>query len=127
MNETVHQNSSGVSIGNVILGIWVAISPFVLGFSGIENAKWNDVATGLAVMLLAMGRGPQMIGPSVLNVLLGAWLIASPFVLGFNQSVPFWNNIILGVVILIVAAIAASSARTTVGPPPGGPTPPAAR
>ena len=108
-------------IGNVILGIWVAISPFVLGFSGIENARWNDVATGLAVMLLALGRGPQGSGTSVLNILLGGWLIASPFVLQFNQPVPFWNNIILGIVILIVAAIAAGSSRTRVGPTPPPP------
>lgn len=110
MNET--RNLAGANIGNLILGIWVVISPFVLGFSGIELAKWNDIAVGGAVALLGLGRGPQGAGARFLNVLLGIWLVASPFVLGFAGAVAVWNSIILGIVIVIVALIAGDSGHT---------------
>lgn len=74
---------------------------------------WNNVAVGIAVMILAFSQRPGQRGTSVVNMLLGGWLIASPFVLGFAAPVPFWNNIILGVVILVVALMAGSVSQTT--------------
>ena len=114
MNETYrHRDASVANIGNVILGIWVLISPFVLGFSRLENVKWNNVATGAAVALLALSRESGSSG--ALNILLGGWLIASAFVLQLNGT-PFWNNIILGICIVLVALIASSTTRTPNGP-----------
>ncbi len=116
MNEPVERhNNVGASIGNVILGIWVIISPFVLGFTHLRAAEWNNLIVGLLVMVLASTKGPGHRAASIVNIILGAWLIASPFALGFTNSVPFWNNIILGIAILLVALVAAS-ARTTTQP-----------
>jgi SPW repeat-containing protein len=123
MNRTIDNRARHAGMANwvnVILGIWVAISPFVLGFTHLEAAKWNDVAVGLAVLLSAFGHGPAR-GTSVLNILLGAWLIASPFVLAFATApTPLWNNIILGIVIVLAAASMASRDRVdhAATPPP---------
>jgi hypothetical protein len=38
---------------NLLLGVWVLISPWVLGFDGNFNALWTHVAIGLAVAILA--------------------------------------------------------------------------
>ncbi len=38
---------------NLILGMWVLVSPFVLGFSSNVNATWTHVVVGLAVAVLA--------------------------------------------------------------------------
>ena len=38
---------------NLALGIWILISPFVLGFSAEVVAMWTFVLVGLAVALLA--------------------------------------------------------------------------
>ncbi|HXT11926.1 MAG TPA: SPW repeat protein [Candidatus Angelobacter sp.] len=122
MNETVPRHDvASANIGNVILGIWVVISPFVLGFSGVENAKWNNIATGGAVALLALSRRAGG-GSGVLNILLGGWLIASAFVLQLNGT-PFWNNIIIGICIVIVALIGSASTRTPAAPMPPPPNP----
>lgn len=92
----------------IILGLCVLVSPFVMGFTDAPEMMWNDLATGLAVLSLAAGeRGAQRAG-SVFNVLLGVWLIASPFVLGFSSPAPFWTNIILGIAIFITALVAAT-------------------
>lgn len=108
MNEIVQQRAAVRSNWiNVILGIWVVISPFVLGFSNLRAAMWNNVATGLAVLLLTLSRSERhSAAPSVLNVLLGAWLIISGFVMVFSIPVGFWNNVVLGIIIPLVALTA---------------------
>lgn len=116
MQNQTHE-TPGPNVGNIVFGIWVAVSPFVLGFARLQAAMWNNVAVGLAVLILAFGAGPRNIS-RVVNVLLGLWLIASPFVLAFAAPVPFWNNIILGILIAAVALIAGAERTTEVTPPP---------
>jgi len=38
---------------NVLLGLWVAVSPWLLGFAGVANARWTHLLVGLAVAALA--------------------------------------------------------------------------
>jgi hypothetical protein len=98
-------NQSGVAWINILLGIWVLISPWVLVFGPHPVAVWNNVATGAAVILVAALRGsmPQQSSWSWLNGLLAIWLIISPFVLGYVNPAAIWNNVILGIIIGIVA------------------------
>jgi hypothetical protein len=37
-----------------VLGLWLAVSPWVLGFSTLQMARVNALATGVAVMILAL-------------------------------------------------------------------------
>ena len=49
---------------NLLLGFWVAISPWLFGFAGVTYAKWSHVAIGVTVSILAaveiwrLHRGP---------------------------------------------------------------------
>jgi len=36
-------DGTGISWINILLGIWVLISPFVLGFAQAPRAMWNNV------------------------------------------------------------------------------------
>lgn len=38
---------------NVVAGIWLIIAPFLLGYSGITAALWNDIIIGIAVVVFA--------------------------------------------------------------------------
>jgi hypothetical protein len=38
---------------NVLLGIWVLISPWVLGFAGHATPMTNNVITGIVIIILA--------------------------------------------------------------------------
>lgn len=38
----------------VILGGWLVISPWILGFSGINLALWNAIGVGALVAILAL-------------------------------------------------------------------------
>lgn len=112
MNDTMNlpqrATHRGVSGMNVVLGLWTIVSPFVLAFSQYAVPMWNNIATGGAVVLCALFRlsnRHRQTGWSWINVILGAWLIISPFVLGFaTMTTPLWNNIIIGALTVIVAA-----------------------
>ena len=39
---------------NLLLGIWVAVSPWVLGLSGDVELTWNSLIDGVAVAVLAL-------------------------------------------------------------------------
>lgn len=98
--------SKAATIINIILGIWVLISPWVLVFS-FPAQLWNNVAVGGLIIILS---GIQASAPwknheiAWINFLLGLWLIISGFVLGPPaQPTFFWNQVILGIVAAIVS------------------------
>lgn len=99
---------------NIALGAWLAVASFILGYSGIVAARWNDIIVGLIILALAWARAAnpsRMTAASWANVVLGLWLIAAPFVLSYAGTVaPLWNDIIVGVA---VAALGTWSALTT--------------
>jgi hypothetical protein len=95
---------------NLVLGVWLILSPWLLGFSGTPAATWNAVVVGVVVALMALLhlRGGPM-WEEWLNVLLGVWLILSPWLLGFSGvGNAMWNALIVGV---LVGALALSLTR----------------
>jgi SPW repeat len=89
---------SGSSWVNILLGIWVIVSPFVLAFHS-PKAVWSNVITGAVIGILALIRwSMHQPGWSWLNLILGIWLVISPFVL-FASGVAMWNNVIVGIII----------------------------
>ena|ERR1051326_4018317 len=84
----------GATIVSILLGIWVFVSPFVLGVPAGSAAMWSNVAIGAAVVLLALAGGWQQGAVQGLTVPLGAWLFASPFILNFSGTGFLWNNVI---------------------------------
>jgi len=100
---------------NVLFGVWVAASPFRLGFAGNVPIRWNNVAVGVAVIILNLvnKRGFGVI--RALLVLLGAWLFISPFVFGFSKTVISWNNLVMGLLI-IIGAVFTEAMRPTNAP-----------
>lgn len=103
--------SAGVSWINIVLGIWVIISPFIVQFTRFPAAMWNNVIVGIVIAVLAIIRTsvPRQTGWSWVNVILGIWMIISPFALGAMTTAVLWNNIILGIVIALIATGSASS------------------
>ena len=41
---------------NLIFGLWLIVSPFVLGFYHVVAAMWHNIIAGIVVALLAWGR-----------------------------------------------------------------------
>lgn len=71
---------------NLAAGLWLIAAQFLLAYSDVGAAVWNDVLVGLAVLGLAWyrtARPARHTEASWTNAALGAWLIAAPFALGY--------------------------------------------
>ncbi len=95
--------ASGISF---LFGIWLIISPFVLGFSTLSMvAMWDAVIVGIIVAILSAVRFfNPMSSPALswINALLGLWMIISPFVLAVSgMSGVLWDFIVVGVAFVI--------------------------
>src|SRR6185369_3281936 len=91
---------------NILLGIWLILAPFVLGYASLQVAMWNDIILGALVLAIAMIRtfGTALGTASWVNVVLGIWLVIAPFVLNYGDNPsPRWNDIILGMLVIIFA------------------------
>jgi hypothetical protein len=97
---------------NVVAGIWLIISPFVLLYAN-RTAQNNDIVVGAVITLFAVIRailpGAGTTGLSWLNGLWGVWLIVASFVLGYG-GVARPNEIILGIIVLVFSLWSAVSA-----------------
>jgi uncharacterized membrane protein len=104
------QWASGI---NIIAGIWLLISPWVLGFSAMTTARNDAVIFGIIVGVLAAVRlfaAPAAAWLSWVNLILGIWVFIAPWVLGFSgDSVALWDHLILGVIFFICGLVAATA------------------
>jgi hypothetical protein len=44
---------AGLSWWNFVFGIWLLLSPFIIGFAGVESPTWNTVVVGVFVLAMA--------------------------------------------------------------------------
>ncbi len=48
-------NGSAVpGLVNLLVGLWLAASPFALGLTSNANAMWNDITVGLSVVVFSL-------------------------------------------------------------------------
>jgi hypothetical protein len=87
-----------------ILGIWLLLSPWILLFEPDATALHNAVAVALLLLLV------EVVELSVfrtweewINVLLGAWLVISPWALGIASKAATANFVIVGAAVLTLA------------------------
>lgn len=90
---------------NGLLGIALAISPWVMGFDGDSMAMSNAVIIGMALLAASMG---AILMPAAweewTEAGLGLWMVVSPWVLGFAMQ----RNAMLSTVVIGVAVMALS-------------------
>jgi hypothetical protein len=92
------------------LGLWLAVSPWVLGYSQLETATANAAFIGLA---LALGSHFEVSfdGTSMewFNMAAGLWLVLAPFVLGYGGQIEVTaNSIAVGTGVAALASSAMS-------------------
>ena len=116
-----HEGQVATASGlDVLAGIWLLISPFVLSFQHVTSACTNNVILGIVIGVLALYRffnpGANA-GVSWLNVILGIWVLLSAWILGFSMvHTAMANNVVMGIVVILLAgwsALATQSATTT--------------
>ena len=92
------------------LGLWLALSPWIVGYTEHESATGNAVFLGLA---LALGchfeAAVDELALEWINLAAGLWLVIAPFVVDFS-SVPVAaaNSIAVGSLVALLAGSALS-------------------
>jgi hypothetical protein len=90
---------------NFVLGIWSIVSPLVLYESAKTAPALNAYIIGVVIAVLsAAALWHFQKWEEWLSAVLGAWLVVSPWVLGFGvDHIATWNQIIVGIVVGILA------------------------
>jgi SPW repeat len=118
MDTVLHHRRQVITASglDILAGIWLVLSPFVLGYPDIANATSNDVIFGILIGILAAIRffGVYVTASlSWVNAIFGLWILVSPWFLEFyHHPTPLWNNVILGILVMILAGWSAMATST---------------
>jgi hypothetical protein len=118
---------------NLVLAIWLFISPWVLQFAlggqaaapgapgggaapaavGGGTAAWNAWVLGVIIFLVAVSAlGRMAASQEWINLVLGIWVFIAPWVLGFvplqNAS---WDHWIVGALVFLISAWSLAETR----------------
>jgi hypothetical protein len=86
---------------NLVLAICLFISPWVVGYVAEPTPAWNAWIVAVLLGALAVGTLTMFAEwEEWANLLLGVWLVVSPWILGFaaNANVT-WTQMIFGVLV----------------------------
>lgn len=98
---------------NLVLGAWLLVSPWAMGYMDTTSATWNAYLVGAATMVFAayavyLPRAWE----EWINMCFGVWMIISPWALGFaSQTSVAINSVIVGIVVTAMATWAMFSDR----------------
>lgn len=91
------------------LGLWLAVSPWMVGYADHEAATANAAFVGLALALASHFEATSdHLTTEWLLLAVGLWLLMAPFVVGFSaHAVASANSICVGgsVAVLAVSAL----------------------
>ncbi len=101
-------------LASLALGIWIALSPWILGFAeDLPPATWNALILGaIIVMLAAVDLDTPARWEAASSIVLGAWAAVSPLALGFaaNRDATFCM-FAAGVAIIVLGSWTLIAAR----------------
>ncbi|WP_169946727.1 SPW repeat protein [Microbispora sp. H11081] len=100
-----------------LAGLYLALSPWIVGFFGFSGLTVSNLVTGLVVSALALGLASaygRTYGLGWLLPVLGVWAIVSPFVVRAGSeatATTIWNNVVTGIVTVALGAAALAMAQ----------------
>jgi len=101
---------------NALLGAWLILAPWALGFQSDLSAAANTAVVGLLLLAAALG---AIFVPRAweewTESALGLWLVLSPWALGFDTLAARANAVVTGLVILTLALWALQDRAATTG------------
>ncbi len=90
---------------NFVLGGWLIVSPWILGYAAQQVPTNNAVVVGVIIAVAAAAAlYAFQVWEEWVNAALAAWLIVSPWVLGFGtDQAAAWNQYAVGVLVGVLA------------------------
>ena len=92
-------------VGNLVLGVWLVISPWVLSYAAEPRPAWNAHIVGVIIAVAALAALISFHAwEEWVNTALAVWLLISPYLLGFTtMTQAVWNQVIVGVLVGVLA------------------------
>ena len=98
---------------NMILGIWLMISPFALLtlYRGVFRATWEDFLFGFLIASFSFCR---LVSHSSEEIMLSDWVITTTGVVTlinpllynyYGITLATWNNLLIGGIVLLIAMV----------------------
>ncbi|MGN9837055.1 SPW repeat protein [Nonomuraea sp. H19] len=94
----------------LLAGLFLALSPWIVGFTGISSLTVNNLVTGIAVALLALGFSSafgRTYGIAWTAPLIGVWTIVAPWLIRgeADTTTTIYTNVIVGAIITILGLV----------------------
>jgi hypothetical protein len=97
---------------NLLLGLWLMLSPFVLAFLNqtVFKLLWEDLLLGFGIATFSLcrlvsRRSEEIAIADWIITALGVLTLVNPFLYNYyNMTVAIWNNVIIGSVVFLLAA-----------------------
>ena len=94
---------------NLLLGLWMVVSTWIIGHDAGSASIVNYYVIGLAVAAFAIAAlAAFRIWEEWANLVLGTWLLVSPWFLGFSASAIGLNNLVIAIFIIVSSGSALS-------------------
>ncbi len=99
-------NAKLCDVANLILGAFLLLSPWIFGFDAGPTSQ-NAVIAGIVIAILAIAAlAAFAVWEEWLNLIVGLWVVVSPWVLGFHGATKAMTvHVIVGVLVAVLAAI----------------------
>ena len=87
---------------NIVIGFWLVITAFTQHSDLLRGVRMmNDLGVGALLLCCALWYQTERGAATTANLLLGAWLIASPFILSYNPTI----DVLCGIAVVVVALV----------------------
>ena len=103
MNEW--SNAKLCDVANLVLGVILLASPWIFGFPS-GAASQNAVVFGIVIAAISIAAlAAFTVWEEWLNLIVGVWVLVSPWVLGFAGTAATQVHIVIGGIVALLAAL----------------------
>jgi SPW repeat len=103
MNEW--SNAKLCDVANLVLGVILLASPWIFDFPS-GAASQNAVVCGIVIAAISIAAlAAFTIWEEWLNLIMGVWVLVSPWVVGFAGTTAMYVHIVIGVIVAVLAAL----------------------
>jgi hypothetical protein len=98
-------NAKSCDIVNLILGAVLFFSPWMFGFAAGAQSQ-NALISGIVIAILSIAALAAFAAwEEWLNLIVGLWVVVSPWILGFQGTTAMAVHVVLGIIVAVLAAV----------------------
>jgi len=115
MKTDIRNLSHWQDAGNLLLAVWLFVSPWLLNYSQEQLPAWNSFAVAIIVGVFAIAAMIKFAQwEEWITIAVGVWLIISPWLLGYAATVAaMQNHVVIGAFVIILAGWEINAAEQT--------------